>query len=138
MSSLTTSSELAKLLLAKARDSADGKNLTGADTLCRVTETVIKLARLEMDLSRTAVAAGGGLLAAPARWVPLNVAELDVLDTSILQAAVKAGEAHLSSIEDAIESVSTAKPKSPAIKALSAEATYVRCYLLVLRDAIND
>lgn len=138
MSAVISSSELVKLLVDKARDASAGKNLQGVDSLCRVTETMIKLARLEMDYSKIPINGGkAAMLAPPARWTPLDVTTVSGLDGSYLKAAVKAGETHLSSVEDAIDRVSEANPKHPSIKVLSAEATYVRAYLLMLRDELG-
>jgi hypothetical protein len=46
---INNSRDIAKLLLKKMEDVAKGENLTGADTLCRLTETFIKLATIEMQ-----------------------------------------------------------------------------------------
>lgn len=137
MTNVTSSAELARLLLDKAKAASTGKDLTGAETLCRCTETFIKLARLEMELSGT-VRNGTKQLAATTVWTPLDAtALLDSVDDDVLKAAVKAGEHHLQEIEDAIERVSNKSPKHIAVKMLSAEATYLRTYLLGLRDSLS-
>lgn len=46
---IKTSQQLSEVLLKKMEDVAEGKNLAGADTLCRLTETYIKLKTLEMQ-----------------------------------------------------------------------------------------
>lgn len=139
MSAVISSSELVKLLVDKARDASAGKNLQGVDGLCRVTETMIKLARLEMDYAKIPLNGGQApMLAAPSRWTPLDVSSIAGLDESYLKAAVKAGETHLSAVEDSIDRISEDTPKHPGIKVLSTEATYLRAYLLMLRDEIGS
>lgn len=43
---------IANALIQKIQDAKDGKNISGAETMCRCVETLIKLARLEMDYQR--------------------------------------------------------------------------------------
>lgn len=137
MNALTTSGELAALLLSKAKEVATGKNLAGTDTLCRCTETVIKLARLEMDFQKLAGIAPKQL-SAPTRWTPLDAKSMPDLEESFLRAGLKAGESHLEKIEVEIEEISTEHPKHIGVKVLSAEATYLRVYLRSIRDALGE
>lgn len=47
-----TSKEIAAELMRKIKDAQEGKNLSGAESMCRCVDTLIKLARLEMDYAR--------------------------------------------------------------------------------------
>lgn len=47
-----TSREIAASLMRKIQDANDGRNLVGAETMCRCVDTLIRLARLEMDYAR--------------------------------------------------------------------------------------
>ena len=46
------SKDIAGALIQKIEDAKEGKNLCGAETMCRCVDTLIKLARLEMDYQR--------------------------------------------------------------------------------------
>lgn len=49
---MKTTKDIAQALMEKIEDAKAGKNLSGAETMCRCIDTLVKLARLEMDYAR--------------------------------------------------------------------------------------
>jgi hypothetical protein len=137
---ISTSRDLVQLLFAKAQASAAG-TVVGAESMCRCTETIIKLAKLELEYAKQCQKAPSLLYLSPcepdpAGWRPVDVGGLDLMEPEELKKAIAGGEAYLKKIEATIDDLLPGS--KTAAKILNAEATYLRAYLLGLRDCLEE
>jgi hypothetical protein len=132
---LKNSNDIAKMLCARMEEVSKGENLAGADTLCRLVETFIKLATLEIQYAnaRGMQPAAAFLKEPEAAGAIQETSEAE--QPARTTPEIAALEAELAEIDAEIAALPAHSSK---IKQLNTMAGPIRAQLLRLRDEIEQ